>query len=105
VSDERQVCARCGHETPTCPRCDQTWPFLGGNVNGLDVCHTFSNGPNATCYEALSRQETRRFLDADTSWTPLRELLDVYRSGRERATLRLGAEWVDRPLPERGDDE
>lgn len=51
--DEYHVgrCARCGHETPTCPRCDREDNFLGGYVPKVgSLCHTFV-GTSPTCYE------------------------------------------------------
>jgi hypothetical protein len=48
------ACARCGHTPGGCAHCGVTDPFLGGNVDGVDYCHTFS--PNRpTCYESESR--------------------------------------------------
>ena len=92
VAERRQVCARCGHEVPTCPRCGRTGAILGGGQTRFDVdgnqvtehlCHGVdgtdelvrANG--GTCYEL----STRLTLDeAFARYTALRRGL---RGGRE----------------------
>lgn len=49
-----EACPRCGHSPGGCAHCGQVDPFLGGTVNGVDYCHTFSPG-RPTCYESESR--------------------------------------------------
>ena len=51
----RETCARCGHQTPTCPNCDDEWPFLGASIDDRYYCHTFVEGDVETCYEVTSR--------------------------------------------------
>lgn len=55
-----QTCARCGHTTPTCVRCTERWPTLGGRVGDLYFCHAFVTGvlSTQTCYAVASREAT-----------------------------------------------
>jgi hypothetical protein len=72
VSDERRlVCARCGHEVPTCPRCGRsTGSYLGGGrstpngdgtwreenfCHGVDGTEELRRRNGGTCYELSTR--------------------------------------------------
>lgn len=59
---KQETCARCGHTTPDCETCGQSWPFLGAGIGDRRYCHTFVDGLGPTCYEAAQwdRSPTRR---------------------------------------------
>ena len=47
---KQEVCARCGHTTPDCGTCGQSWPMLGAGIGEQRYCHTFvDDGPS--CYQ------------------------------------------------------
>lgn len=48
---KQETCARCGHTTPDCDRCGQSWPFLGAGIGPNRYCHTYVERPAASCYE------------------------------------------------------
>lgn len=56
---KHETCARCGHTTPGCERCDRQWPFLGGLLGGNTYCHTYVVG-SSTCYGIESARGERR---------------------------------------------
>lgn len=60
----KETCARCGHESGGCPRCDRIDPFLGAGISGNSYCHTFSP-VSPTCYTLASWEHTTTSFDDD----------------------------------------
>jgi len=53
-----ELCARCGHESGDCPRCDRHDDVLGGYVAGLgSLCHTHVEPERRpSCFELTTRE-------------------------------------------------
>lgn len=46
-----ETCARCGHSSGRCPRCERADALLGGHVHAVGaLCHTFVED-RPSCYE------------------------------------------------------
>lgn len=61
---KKQTCARCGHRSGECPRCEERHVTLGGRIHGVPYCHTFVDEPS--CYmiqlsaDAMNAKPSRR---------------------------------------------
>lgn len=77
MTKSAETCARCGHASLGCERCDRVDPFLGSMIGGKLYCHTFS--PSApTCYEKESWERPFAPYTADDPWI-VRPLAKVIR--------------------------